>query len=265
MSKIVYAIKTTELSYSGLRVLNVKIGQTSDVTSTLRQYRRSNPEVEVLDLWELNASIGNPFECERGVHKLAEKYAYSRKGETFVFLQESYQDFAENTNLLLKNITDRIGRGKKKKKPARRYALRKKFWQQLLSKAKRKTNLHSNVSPGIYSWVGAGAGKSGLSYNYTITGKYSSCELYIDRGKGYLELNKKRFDQLYAHKEEIEKIFGDNLEWERLGNKRASRIVKRFKGVGLYDDQEKWNKLQDKMIDCMIRLEGALRNYIKEL
>jgi len=38
------------------------------------------------------------------VHKIAEKYAYERKGETFIFLQESYTDFEENVNLLLKNI-----------------------------------------------------------------------------------------------------------------------------------------------------------------
>lgn len=155
-------------------------------------------------------------------------------------------------------------RGEEKKKLARRHVLRKKFWQQLLNKAKRKTDMHSNISPGIYNWVGAGAGKSGLGFNYVITKKRGACELYIDRGKGFLKLNKKRFDKLHAYKKKIERIFGDKLEWERLDDRRGSRIVKRFKEAGLYDEKE-WGKLQDKMIDGMIRLEKALREYLRGL
>jgi len=155
-------------------------------------------------------------------------------------------------------------RGEEKKKLARRHVLRKKFWTQLLTKAKRKTDLHANISPGIYTWVGTGAGRVGLAYNYVITKKCGSCELYIDSGKGQLKLNKKRFDRLHSHKREIERIFGDKLEWERLNDRRASRIVIRFKQAGLYDE-EKWDRLQGKMIDGMIRLEKALRDYIKEL
>jgi len=108
MNKIIYAIKVTELLSSGLRILNVKIGQTSDINSTLRQYKRGNPEVKQLDLWEPNPLMKNIFELERGIHKLAEKYAYSRKGETFIFLQENYEKFTENVNLLLKNITGKF-------------------------------------------------------------------------------------------------------------------------------------------------------------
>lgn len=155
-------------------------------------------------------------------------------------------------------------RGEEKKRLARRHVLRKKFWQQLLSKAKKKTGLHTNISPGIWSWVGTGAGKTGLIFNYVVTKKYGACELYIDRGKGYKRLNKKRFDTLYAHKSEIEKSFGRKLEWERMEDKRASRIIKRFKEAGLYDE-EKWSKLQDKMIEAMIRLEKSLRIYIQKL
>jgi len=109
----IYAIKVSELLSSGLRILNVKIGQTSDIKSTLRQYKRSNPEVEVLGLWESNSE---PFKCEKGVHKFAEKYAYQRERENFTFLQESYKDFAENLSLLLKEITDKDNKVLKNKK-----------------------------------------------------------------------------------------------------------------------------------------------------
>lgn len=103
MLNIIYAIKVGDLSYGNLRVLDVKIGRTKDLKSTLSQYRRSNRMVEVLDLWQPNSSK-RISKCERGTHKIAEKYAYQRKREKFIFLQESYKDFSENMNLIFKNI-----------------------------------------------------------------------------------------------------------------------------------------------------------------
>jgi TRAP-type mannitol/chloroaromatic compound transport system substrate-binding protein len=103
MNKIIYAIKVNELRSSVLKIISVKIGQTKNIKPTVAQYRRSNTEVDVLDLWECNPSMGC-LDCEKGIHQIAEKYAYNRKGEKFVFLQESYKDFSDNVNLLLKNL-----------------------------------------------------------------------------------------------------------------------------------------------------------------
>ncbi|MDD5749098.1 MAG: hypothetical protein PHP64_08700 [Actinomycetota bacterium] len=119
MDKIIYSTRIGRLSYGGLQVLDIKIGQTMNIESTLSQYRRSNRDAEILDLWELNSSKSSS-ECEQGVHKIAEKYAYERKEEKFIFLQESYQDFAENVNLLLKNITNNITDKAKRKRIKRK-------------------------------------------------------------------------------------------------------------------------------------------------
>lgn len=154
--------------------------------------------------------------------------------------------------------------GEEKKEFAERHKKRFEFWKTLLEKSKPKTSLHSNISPNIYSWIGAGSGLRGLGYNYVITYKYGGVELYIDRGKGAEEENKRIFDEFFSHKKEIEGIFEDKLDWERLDDRRASRIARRYKGVGL-DDKEQWDKLQNDMIDGMIRLEKALNKYIKGL
>lgn len=156
--------------------------------------------------------------------------------------------------------------GLEKKEYAQRHLLRKEFWTKLLEKANKLTKLHSGVSPSIYSWIGTGAGKSGISYNYVVTYSYGSSEIYLDRGKDFVEpnINKIRFDELIKHKKEIEERFGESLEWERLDNRRGSRIVIRFKGAGL-KDHDKWGQLQDKMIDAMVRLEKNFRDYIKSL
>jgi len=72
------------------------------------------------------------------------------------------------------------------------------------------------------------------------------------------------FDALYAKKGEIEKAFGDALEWERLDSKRASRVRKTLT-LGGWKDPEKWSEIHSVTVDAMIRLERALRNYIQKL
>jgi len=154
--------------------------------------------------------------------------------------------------------------GEEKQKTAKRHGLRFEFWQTLLEKIKKKTTLHSNISPNIWSWIGTGAGRAGLGFNYGITYKYGQVELYIDRGQDAKEENKSVFDQLYARRVKINKAFGGKLDWERLDNRRASRIKKTFNYAGL-EDKDKWNKLTDDMIDAMIRLEKSLKKPIREL
>lgn len=154
--------------------------------------------------------------------------------------------------------------GDEKKEMAERHKLRYDFWKSLLERSKQKTNLHGNITPGTSSWIGAGSGVRGLGFNYAVTYKFGQAELYIDRGKDCDEENKRIFDDLNSHRAEIEKDFGDKLRWERLDDRRASRISKRIDYAGL-GDREKWPKLQDDMIDAMVQLEKALKKHVKAL
>mgnify|MGYP001600396341 CR=1 FL=1 len=152
--------------------------------------------------------------------------------------------------------------GKAKHEFAERYDIRRDFWTRLLEYAKTKTKLHAGISPGRYSWIGTGAGKSGLGLNY-VTWEHETCvELYIDRGKGRDVENKAIFDTLYSKKAEIEKIFGGALEWDRLDNKRASRIRKTI-NLGGWKDPEKWGEIHPEMVNAMSQLEKALRPHIQ--
>lgn len=146
------------------------------------------------------------------------------------------------------------GVGETKKELAGRYVTRHRFWTILLEEAKRKTNLHSSISPGQYGWVGAGAGKRGLGLNYVIRKHEGNVELYIDRGKDADEENKNIFDTLFGSKSTIESSFGEPLEWQRLDTKRACRIRKKIE-MGGYLDEAKWPDIVASMIVAMIRLE----------
>ena len=90
-------------------------------------------------------------------------------------------------------------------------------------------------------------------------------ELYIDRGKEAAEESKTIFDSLAASKDTIEKEFGEPLEWQRLEGKRACRIRKLITLGGYRDGEPNWARVQDAMVDAMIRLERALKPYIAKL
>lgn len=152
--------------------------------------------------------------------------------------------------------------GETKKELAERHILRKEFWSQLLQRAKEKTSLHSNVSSGTENWISAGAGRSGLSYNYLILISDARVELYIDRADA--ATNKCIFDSLYAEKATIESALGVPLEWQRLDGRKACRIGYTLHGNGLLN-KESWPELQAQMIDKMLQLEQTFKPYIQSL
>jgi hypothetical protein len=154
--------------------------------------------------------------------------------------------------------------GRSKKDMAERYVIRKRFWSKLLERAKKKTKLHANISPGQYSWIGTSSGKQGLGFNYSVLQHMAQVELCIDRGKDRDEENKGIFDELVKHKNTVESSFGEPLEWQRLEGRRACRIRKQIE-VGGYRDEDRWPEIQDKMVDAMIQLEKALGPHVAKL
>ena len=154
--------------------------------------------------------------------------------------------------------------GKERKVLAERHKKRLEFWETLLARSKEQTLLHSNITPRIYNWIGTGAGKTGITYKYRITNKSGFIELYIDQGKDSKLNNKRVFDILLLKKEDIERQFGEALEWKRMDNSRCSVIRKSYPISRLYD-QDKWEALQEEMINGMIKLEKALKKPLKDL
>jgi hypothetical protein len=154
--------------------------------------------------------------------------------------------------------------GERKRDLAERHLIRRQFWADFLAFAKTKTKLHATISPSYETWVGTGAGRMGLAYNYVVNQHETRAELYIDRGKDSDTENKRIFDQLEAHTQEIEEAFGGSLTWERLEGKRACRISKRL-NIGGYRDEERLPEIFEAAVDAMIRLERALGPFIRNL
>ncbi len=155
------------------------------------------------------------------------------------------------------------GFGKQNKELAERHVLRLRFWEQLLPRAKEKgVVLHAQRAPTKESWISAGAGvRAGISFVYIVWMKEETAvELYIDTGDK--DENKRIFDGLLGHKAEIEKAFGAPLAWERLDEKRGSRVRSVLKEGGLTDDEAKWPTIQDAMIGAMDKSAKALKPYL---
>jgi len=154
--------------------------------------------------------------------------------------------------------------GENKKEWAERHVKRLEFWKGLLEKSKEKTKLFANITPGRNSWLSTGAGKSGITFGYAILMDWGGVELYIDHDHETGAKNKAIFDSLASQKAAIEKDFGGPLEWQRLDDKRASRIQKGFTDGGLARP-ETWPQLQEEMIDGMIRFNEALRGRLAKI
>lgn len=155
--------------------------------------------------------------------------------------------------------------GMARKEFAERYAIRNRWWTDLIERSKPKSRLHAHITPGDYSWIGVSSGFRGLNFNYSVKQDSRTAELYIDRGKGCEDENKALFDQLEEHKAEIEAAFGGPLNWEGLEGKRACRISLTLADGGYRSADELWPQLQDTQIDAMIRLERAMKPFIQKL
>jgi hypothetical protein len=148
---------------------------------------------------------------------------------------------------------EQVGR----KKRAERYDVRLKFWEGIVGLARDRHTRHANIKPGSYHWLGASSGIRGLGFNYVIVQEYGITEIYIDRGDA--GENKRIFDQLLSHKDEIENRFGGTLSWERLDTKRACRVKYMIETGGYRSPESQWPAIQAEMVTAMTKLEAAMK------
>jgi hypothetical protein len=160
--------------------------------------------------------------------------------------------------------TSRIG--EEKQELAERHRLRERFWAGLLERARARTALHAGVSPSRDNWIATSAGKGGLLLSYVVRQHDADAHLYIDRGPAHGDQENARiFEALRAQRERIEHAFGAPLRWQALEGKRACRIASPQVQGGYKDDEVHWPRIQDEMIEAMVRLEAALRPHLDAL
>lgn len=105
-------------------------------------------------------------------------------------------------------------------------------------------------------WYNVAIGTSDAHIAITLINKDSviGVELYITD-------NKELFDKLYQKKDAIEADLGFKLDWRRLNNSKASRIVTFIKGLN-FDDHSNYNELMNKTIDLAVLMRDTFKRYI---
>lgn len=113
------------------------------------------------------------------------------------------------------------------------------------------------------NWYSFSSGVSGMTYgaNFSQGGK-ARAELYIDLGDH--EKNKYVFDQLFNIKGEIEDSLGQEISWERLDNKRASRLALYIDG-SIEESDSELEKVKNWHIEQLLKLKAALGKKIGQL
>lgn len=145
-------------------------------------------------------------------------------------------------------------------KKAGQYEIVREFLRSLLERASTRTHLHAKTRVGVNNYVSASAGTTGITYHYVAVLDRGNVDLYIDSNDK--EWNKSVFNSLLSQKQEIERSFGEELEWQLLPNNRASRVRYTIYGYDLRD-RDQWEPFQDRLIDAMIELDKVIRPIIQ--
>jgi len=98
------------------------------------------------------------------------------------------------------------------------------YFQSLIDELREKYQFTNAKIGQPQNWYAFSSGVSNIPFAAVFAqGGKARTELYIDVGDG--EKNKALFDWLYEQRDEIHYKLGKKLEWERLDDKRASRIA----------------------------------------
>jgi hypothetical protein len=143
-----------------------------------------------------------------------------------------------------------------------RHHLLLEFWKQLLNEASGKLISFQNISPSKDPWIGVSAGISGIQLDLVVSLSYARVELYIS--KSDKQENKNIFKNLYEGKLDFEKVFGNELTWEELPDRKASRIKYEINQVD-FSNRENWKEMIAFLIKNMILLEKTFREPVTKL
>lgn len=139
-----------------------------------------------------------------------------------------------------------------------RHEMRLRFWQFLLPRAHDASDLHKQVEPAGYRWVGVR--RHGQWWNYVVLQDTTRVELFLDRPDK--SENKALFDALEEERGAVEETFGAALDWQRLEDKRCCRVS--FSVPGGWSEEAIWEEAARSAIEAMGRLYGALAPRIVE-
>lgn len=105
-------------------------------------------------------------------------------------------------------------------------------------------------------WYNVAIGTSEAHISITLVNKTNSIGIEV-----YISDNKELFDKLYSESESIQNELGFNMDWQRLDNKKASRIIYYIDGLD-FNNHDNYDELINKVIDRVITIRNAFKNHL---
>lgn len=158
----------------------------------------------------------------------------------------------EKPNDFVKTTNTSVDSGELSKAQAERLNFWNRFNDVLLSR-----NKPFNVRKATTDhWYDVALGTSEAQISITLVNKTNSIGIEI-----YINDNKELFDKLYSASEEIQNELGFSMDWQRLDNKKASRIIYCIGGLD-FDNHENYNELINEIIDKVVKIKSIFKKYI---
>lgn len=127
------------------------------------------------------------------------------------------------------------------------------FFQELLDQLREKHRFTGARVGQPQNWYSFASGITGITYALSFALKEQvRAEIYVDLGDA--GRNKGLFDGLLASRETIEREFGEPLQWERLDDRRASRIAVYRQG-SIESDTQSLQEIKTWAIDHLLRFK----------
>lgn len=112
-----------------------------------------------------------------------------------------------------------------------------KFWSEFINFNSKNNGKYSNISPSRGTWLAKII--DGIDVNVVVGAGICRVELYI--GLQESNENKRKYDEIFSRREEIEIAIGESLSWQRLDTCSASKVsISRDMD---YTDEKQWNNI----------------------
>lgn len=162
-------------------------------------------------------------------------------------------EIVEKPNDFIKNAKVQSGSSELNKSQSERLT----FWTEfndVLQERGKPFNIRKATTD---HWYDVAIGVSGAHVEITLVNKDGCIGIGL-----YINDDKELFDQLYDSKVEIESALGLELDWQRLDDKKASRIIYRIPGLD-FDDHSNYKDLMNEAIDKALAFVKVFKKHIK--
>jgi hypothetical protein len=158
----------------------------------------------------------------------------------------------EAPNEFSKNLKKAVVKGEASESQNNRF----EFWT-VFNEVSRERAEFNIRKPSTDHWYDFSIGTSVCHLSAELVNKENKIRINI-----YIPDDKEQFDIFVANKDNIESVVGRPLKWERLDNKKASRIYTYIDDFS-FSKSNNFRAISNKMIDLLVKFRSAFKPYIK--